>query len=235
MVTSAHDSETPARAVVEHAFRLPLPGYPRAVLTTDLQFRGGKLTIDGERVLSAETRDELEEGLQATWGQELLPVRLVVSKDDKVTVTVGDEPALREEKIWAKPSKSAWIHALIALLGSAAGFLASFFYLAKAQLLDDPWALKMGNHMAGWHILLTLTLFPASVWGQRFGIRAVQVVSFVFFCIHLGIALANSDLTDPPIAFFNALSGVLFLASTFYGSRAHRDMDPNKALQEGRV
>lgn len=234
MVTGAQ-AESPPRAVVEHAFRLPLPGFPRAVLTTDLQFRGGKLTIDGERVLSADTRAELEEGLQATWGRELLPVRLVVSKDDKVLVTVGDEAAVREDKIWAKPSKSAWIHAIIALFGSGSGFLASYFYLLKAQTLEDPWALKMGNHMAGWHILLTLTLFPASVWGQRFGIRAVQVISFVFFCIHLGIALANSDLTDPPIAFFNALSGVLFLASTLYGNRAHRDMEPNKALREGRV
>jgi hypothetical protein len=86
--------------------------------------------------------------------------------------------------------------------------------------------------------LLTLTLFPASVWGQQLGIRAVQLVSCVFFFIHVGIAVANGvapdSLRDGSIAMLNALSGLLFLVSVIYGQRAHRDMDPVAALQLGR-
>jgi hypothetical protein len=93
----------------------------------------------------------------------------------------------------------------------------------------------MGLHMAGWHLLLTLTLFPASVWGQRIGIRVVQAVSLVFFLIHAGIATANLDMADPAIAVLNALSGLLFGAATLYGQRAHRDMDPIRALVEARI
>jgi hypothetical protein len=143
--------------------------------------------------------------------------------------------ARREGRIWARPTRSAWTHAFIALAGSAAGFAASWFYLAKAHALHDEWAAKMGQHTAGWHLLLTFTLFPLSVWGQRPGIRAVQVASLVFFCIHAGMAIANSDLGEPGIAFFNAASGLLFLASVFYGNRAHRDMDPIAALVAGRA
>ena len=103
--------------------------------------------------------------------------------------------------------------------------------------MDSAWALKMAYHTAAWHLLLTFTLFPASVWGQRLGIRSVQIVSLVFFCIHLGIAIANAfwrdagSLVDVWIAFYNALSGVLFLASLIYGNRAHSDMDPVTALR----
>jgi hypothetical protein len=152
-----------------------------------------------------------------------------------VEVEAAGQKAVREDRVWARPSRSAWIHAVIALLGSASGFAASGFYLLKADSLQSDWALRMGLHTAGWHLLLTLTLFPASVWGQRVGIRIVQVVSLVFFFIHAGIALANSDLGDPGIAAFNALSGALFLASTIYGSRAYRDMDPIAALRAGRI
>ena len=116
-----------------------------------------------------------------------------------------------------------------------AGFAASWFYLVKAEALHDDWARKMGQHTLGWHLLLTFTLFPLSVWGQRPGIRAVQLVSLLFFCIHAGMALANSDLGDPWIASFNALSAILFLASVVYGNRAHRDMDPLAALVAGRA
>ena len=77
-----------------------------------------------------------------------------------------------------------------------------------------------------------MALFPASVWGQRAGIRAVQVVSLVFFFIHAGIALANAGVSDPAIAAFNAASGLLFGASTLVGQRAHRDMDPIRARRD---
>jgi len=137
--------------------------------------------------------------------------------------------------------RSAWTHAVLALTGSGAGFVASYLYLLKAQALQSDWALKMGYHMAGWHLLLTFTLFPASVWGQRIGIRSVQLVSLLFFFIHAGIALANigphdpTNPDDPSIAFFNALSGLLFLIAAIYGNRAYRDMDPVEALRTGRI
>ena len=225
------------RGGIDLGFRLPLPGYPRVVFHSDFSHRNAELHVEGERVAHAYTKEALAAGVEGRWGEgHVVAMRLVGDRDaERLVVTVDGTPALREDRIWAKPSRTAWIHAFIALAGSAAGFLASVFYLLKAHALADEWALKMGNHTAGWHILLTLTLFPASVWGQRVGIRAVQVVSFVFFCIHVGIALANSDLVDPPIAFFNGLSGLLFLGSTLYGNRAYRDMSPDAALRAGRV
>jgi hypothetical protein len=63
----------------------------------------------------------------------------------------------------------------------------------------------------------------------------------LFFLIHVGIAIANVGAGDPAdplegaIAFLNALSGVLFLATVLYGNRAWRDMDPVRALREGRT
>ena len=122
-----------------------------------------------------------------------------------------------------------------------AGFAASYLYLLKAGTLHTDWEVKMGQHMAGWHLLLTFTLFPASVWGQRLGIRAVQLVSALFFCIHLGIALANlgpaavATPYDAGIAILNAASGTLFLLTVLYGFRAYRDMDPIAALRDGRA
>ena len=95
--------------------------------------------------------------------------------------------------------------------------------------------------MAGWHLLLTLTLFPASVWGQRTGIRVVQGVSLMVFLIHAGIAIANlgppepGEPTDAWIASLNAASGLLFLVTALYGRRAYRDMDPGSALRGGRA
>jgi hypothetical protein len=223
---------------IDLGFRLPLPGFPRVTFHSDFSHRNAELHVEGERVAWAYTKEALVAGVEGTWGEarHVVAMRLVGDRDtQRLVVTVDGQQALSEDHIWAKPSRTAWIHAFIALGGSAAGFLASVFYLVKAHAQADAWALKMGNHTAGWHILLTLSLFPASVWGQRIGIRAVQVVSFVFFCIHVGIALANSDLVDPPIAFFNALSGVLFLVSTVYGNRAYRDMSPDAALRAGRV
>jgi hypothetical protein len=225
---------------LEIAFRLPIEGWPRAVFQSDYGYRGGRLLAFGTQILHAPSREALERGVGASANGASLAVQLVERAGAPVLrLTVDGKEALREGRIWAKPTRSAWTHAFIALGGSAAGFAASSFYLIKAAELHDDWARKMGIHTAGWHLLLTLTLFPASVWGQRPGIRAVQLVSLVFACIHAGIALANSDANsnqaDPAIAFFNAASGVLFVASLLYGNRAHRDMDPVAALCAGRV
>lgn len=221
---------------LEIAFRLPLPGWPRAVFQSDYGYRGGRLLLGGAQVLQARSREALERGVEGSANGAPLAMKLVDRDGAPVLEVVADgKEARREGRIWAQPTRSAWTHAIIALGGSAAGFAASWFYLVKAEVLHDDWARKMGQHTLGWHLLLTFTLFPASVWGQRPGIRAVQLVSLVFFAIHAGMALANSDLGDPGIAFFNALSGVLFLASVIYGSRAHRDMDPVAALRAGRA
>lgn len=224
---------------IDFTFRLPVAGWPRAAFKSTFGHENARLTVDGARVASARTREELEAGVTGELGTgEPVTMRLT---EDGLVVEVAGRRALREDRVFAKPTRSAWIHAAIALVGSAAGFVASAFYLVRSSSLEglDPmsaqWAYKMGIHTAGWHLLLTFTLFPASVWGQRMGIRAVQVVSLVFFGIHVGIALANADMADPAIAFFNALSGVLFGASVVYGQRAHRDMDPIRALQEGRL
>lgn len=224
---------------IELAFRLPVAGWPRAEYASDFGHDGARLTVAGQRVLSAATRAALE----ASTSGELPtgePIRMQLTERGLV-VTVAGRRALREDRVFARPTRSAWIHAFIALFGSAAGFVASAFYLARGSALAglDPlsaeWAHKMGIHTAGWHLLLTFTLFPASVWGQRAGIRAVQAVSLVFFFIHAGIALANADMSDRAIAAFNALSGVLFAASVLYGQRAYRDMDPLRALAENRI
>lgn len=224
---------------IHFAYRLPLSGWPRALFNSGFGHENARLIVDGVRVLSATTREELEEGVEGVLPSGE-PVAMQLT-DRGLVVAAAGKRALREDRIFAKPTLSAWIHAVIALIGSAAGFAASAFYLTKASYLAnlDPlsaqWAHKMGIHTAGWHLLLTFTLFPASVWGQRIGIRAVQVTSLVFFCIHVGIALANADLADPSIAFFNALSGLCFGVSVLYGQRAHRDMDPLRALAENRI
>jgi len=224
----------------ELTFRLPVDGWPRATFRTNFSYQGGKLMVDGSAVAEARTRQELEAGITGSLPDcpDPIQVRLIDRKGvAEVVVHAGERRAPRESELSVKASRSAWIHALQALAGSFAGFVASYLYLLKAQALGSEWAMKMGVHTAGWHLLLTFTLFPASVWGQRMGIRAVQFVSLVFFCIHLGIAIANigpSDAAnpdDPWIALFNALSGLFFLVATFYGNRAHRDMDPLGALK----
>jgi hypothetical protein len=221
---------------LEIAFRLPIEGWPRAVFQSDYGYRGGRLLLDGAQVLQARSREALERGVEGTAKGAPLTMKLADGGGmPELQVTAAGIAARREGWIWAQPTRSAWCHELLALGGSAAGFAASWFYLVKADALHDDWARKMGQHTAGWHLLLTFTLFPLSVWGQRAGIRSVQLVSLVFFCIHAGMALANSDLGDPGIAFFNALSGLLFLASVLYGNRAHRDMDPIVALVAGRA
>ena len=226
---------------LDTAFRLPKDGWPRAVFQSDYGYRGGRLVVDGRPVLDVPSRQALARGVSTTLvtGERVTVTVVEVEGGDTIELTLDGEPAIAEQTIAAKPSRSAWIHAAIALLGSFAGFAGGYIYLVKAQTLADPWALKMAYHTAGWHLLLTLTLFPASVWGQRGGIRAVQLISLVFFCIHVGIAIANAgfpdSLHDGAIAVLNALSGLLFLASVIYGQRAWRDMDPIQALRDGRL
>ena len=240
------DEGIPPRALpeLEVAFRLPLDGWPRAVFESDYAYDGGRLVVDDHAVVRANTRRQLEGGVRGSLplsGVDVA-VRLVVGeRTPDLQVWVDGRPALREDALRARPTPSAWVHACLALTASAAGFTASYLYLLKAHALQSEWALKMANHMAGWHLLLTFTLFPASVWGQRVGIRAVQWASLLFFCIHAGIAVANLGPTDPTnpddpwIALWNAVSGVCFLAAALYGYRAYRDMDPVTALRAGRV
>ncbi|MEP7123082.1 MAG: hypothetical protein ABJE95_19295 [Byssovorax sp.] len=219
------------------AFRLPVDGWPRASFQSDFGFETARLETGGVTVLQAPTRAALEGGVTGTLpGGEPCAMRLVtVDGALRIEVDAAGRRAPREDRVWARPTRSAWIHACLALAGSAAGFAASWFYLVRARALESAWAMKMGYHTAGWHLLLTLTLFPASVWGQRPGIRAVQLVSLVFFFIHAGIAVANSGPGDPAIAFCNGLSGLAFLLSVAQGQRAYRDMDPIVALRTGRV
>ncbi len=222
-------------AELDIAFRLPVSGWPRAVFETNYSFRGGRLVFGGDTVVEAASRDELERGVRGALPSGE-PIELALAGNDAagVSLRVGDHRALREDGLRRGPSPSAWRHAFIALAASFAGFVASYLYLSKSSALDGAdaaWSHKMAVHMAAWHLLLTFTLFPASVWGQRIGIRIVQFVSFVFFGIHVGIAIANAGMEDAGIFAFNTASGVLFLVSTFYGNVAHRDMDPVAALE----
>ena len=190
---------------LEIAFRLPLEGWPRALFRGDYGYRHGSLSLDGALVLWADSRADLERGVEedspsSTGGA---PIRMQLLYPDgvpRLQVIAGGKPAVREDQVWGRPTRSAWVHACIALAGSAAGFASSYCYLLRAEQLHSAWATKMGQHTAGWHLLLTFTLFPASVWGQRLGIRAVQLVSLVFFCIHAGIALAARRPDTPPDA-----------------------------------
>jgi hypothetical protein len=197
----------------------------RATFASDHRMSKGSLEIDGEQAIPIVS---LAAPIEETWNGRRISL---CADGGEVELEVDGEPALREDRMHAPISRSAIMHAVIALLASFAGFVASWLYLARAGE-GDPWALKMAIHMAGWHLLLTLTLFPASIWGQRFGIRAVQVMSALFFVIHAGIALANVTEAFDGIALFNALSGVAFLGAVVYGQRAHRDMDPLRALAE---
>jgi hypothetical protein len=228
-------------AELSMAFRLPPPAASRAVFVSDYGLRGGALFIDGQVILEAASREALAEGVSGA-----LPC-----SDSRVELRVADPDALdvrlwldgvevpREDGLRVPASRSAWIHAFLALSGSALGFIASWLYVRRANASGDPWAMKMAFHMAAWHLLLTLTLFPASVWGQRIGIRAVQLASLVFFCIHVGIAASNTDpdvrLAEGPwIALLNALSGIAFLVTVIYGQRAHADMSPNQPVCSSR-
>lgn len=229
---------------LEHAFRLPLPGWPRAVFCSDFAYESAELRMGDVVVLRAPTRPVLERGVSAVLPDSGARVAMRLELNDRgtptVRVSIDDRAALSEEGLRARPTTSAWVHATIALAASVAGFVASYLYLLRAASEEGDWALKMARHMAGWHLLLVVTLFPSSVWGQRVGIRAVQWTSALFFAIHAGIALANLGAVDAAgyggaIASFNALSGVCFLAAVLYGNRAYRDMDPVAALRAARV
>jgi hypothetical protein len=231
---------TDYKATLDIPFRLPLGGRPRAIFQTDYLYEGGRLLVDGACVLEAASRAALEEGVSARFAEGILSAQLATSDEGaRLLVKLDDIDAIDERDVEVRATRWAYVHAFLALGGSFAGFVASWLYLQKAASLNSAWALKMGQHTAGWHLLLTLTLFPGSIWGGRIGIRIVQCVCVVFFAIHLAIAIANvgrSDPTnpnDPTIAAFNALSGVLFLVAGLVGNRAHRDMDPALALARG--
>lgn len=226
-------------AALELGYLLPLRGWPEAVFHSDFTYEGGALTVDGAVMLEARSREALERGVDGVGPQgSVVEMRLERDRRDVpvLRLLVNGEAAVRSDRLRARPTRSAWLHGCQALAASAAGFTASYLYLLRAAQEQSGWSLKMANHMAGWHLLLTLTLFPASVWGQRAGIRAVQLVSLLFFAIHAGIAIANLGVADAgeyagPISFFNAASGALFLLAAVYGSRAYRDMDPVVAFR----
>ncbi len=231
-------------AELEQAFRLPLPGWPRAVFCSDYAYDGADLRLDDTVVLHASTRSLLERGVSAVLPGSGSRIEMRLARDDRGTPTVqvslDGRAALSEDGLRARPTASAWLHASIALAASVAGFVASYLYLLRAAAEEGDWALKMARHMAGWHLLLVVTLFPSSVWGQRVGIRVVQWTSALFFLIHTGIALANLSAGGASghggaIALWNALSGSCFLVAVVYGNRAYRDMDPMAALQAGRL
>lgn len=225
-------------AELERAYRLPLPGWPRAVFASDHLYDGGSLRVGEHVVARAESRNELLRGIGGVLpgGMGNAFVRLTMDGAiPRLAVAVDGRAAVAEDDLNAPTARSAWNHAFLALAASAAGFVASYLYLEKSNVQESLQAWKMAYHMAGWHLLLTFTLFPASVWGQRFGIRSVQAVSLLFFLIHLGIAIANAGATDASdvwIGVWNALSGLFFLAAVVYGNRAYRDMDPARGLDE---
>lgn len=217
------------------AFRLPVAGSPRATFETDFGLRGGRLLVEDRVAIAVHTREALANGAVTRYADQELEVRLVTDgATEHVVLLYAGQLVPTEDRLSAPPSRSAWIHGWVALAASFFGFVASWLYLERARSFEDAWALKMAIHTAGWHLMLTLLLFPASVWGQRIGIRAVQLVSLIFFFIHLGMAISNLDaasrsMSGPWIATFNALSGICFAAAVVYGQTAHRDMDPLRA------
>jgi hypothetical protein len=210
------------------AFRLPTPDARRLVFVSDYGLRGGRVLL-GDRVLvEAASSAALARGVSGQLPDSARVLTLQATDPADVQLRLDGEEVSPEDRLRAPISRSAWLHAFLALGGSAFGLVASWLYLRRAGLANDPWAMKMALHMAAWHLLLTLTLFPLSVFGQRVGIRAVQGTSLIFFCIHVGIAVANtgSAFDGPWIAVFNGASGLAFLAAAVYGSRAYADMDP---------
>ena len=217
-------------------FRLPVPGRPRAEVVSDYGLHEATMTVDGRALLSTSSPGELRAGITAPLPGTGHLLTLRAADATSVELLLDGTPVSREDRTRAPTSRSAWIHGGIALGGSAFGLAASVLYLRRAQQMTDAWALKMAMHMAAWHLILALTLFPASVWGQRTGIRLVQGASAVFFAIHLGIALANAGSVAAQglaIAVLNAASGACFLAAVLQGQTAHRDMDPFPGDPEG--
>jgi len=211
------------------AFVLPRAS-ERAEFITDYSLRGGRLVVRDRVVVEVASRAALAQGASGRLAGSGGLVRVSAGDDDEVRVWLDGVEAAREDRLIAPIRRSAWMHGWLALLGSALGFVSSWLYVRRAHATGDAWALKMAVHMAAWHLFLTLTLFPASVWGQRIGIRAVQGASLVFFLIHLGIACANlgPSTEGPLLGLLNAASGLAFLVTALYGQRAHRDMNPLK-------
>jgi hypothetical protein len=212
-------------------YRLPLAGRPVAELVTDYSLSFARVAVAGQTVLEATGAEVVARGVDAplAGGPHRLAVR-AADNDEGIALLFDGAELDSAERVAVPTSRSAWAHACIALTGSLVGLAAAYGYLLRARAAGDAWAMKMAYHMAAWHLLLALTLFPASVWGQRIGIRAVQVVSAVFFAIHLGIGLANAGdhgLADGTwMAALNVASGACFLAAAVYGQRAHADMRP---------
>lgn len=223
----------------EEHFLLASLGWRRLTFASDYSLSFGVLEVDGQELLRARSQQQLLDGIDIAWptANDVLRLRLIDIKTRQLQLHHNGVLLPREKKVEVPPSRAVWMHAYLALWASFAGFVASYLYLKKAQILESVWALKMGYHTAGWHLLLTLTLFPASVWGQRPGIRLVQVVSAVFFAIHLGIGLANFGVNDPNnpndfwIGLWNATSAVFFGLAVWWGNKAHADMDIQKYLR----
>lgn len=211
------------------AFRLP--DARRLIFVSDYSLCGGQVLLEDRVLIDARSTEALARGATGRLDAGVLTLR--ATDPDDIRLALDGAEIVREDRMRAPISRSAWIHAFLALGGSLFGFLASWLYVRRAGLLSDPWALKMALHMAAWHLLLVLTLFPLSVYGQRIGIRVVQATSLLFFCIHVGIAVANTGpaFDGPWIAIFNAVSGVAFLCAAIYGSRAYRDMDPLASVE----
>jgi hypothetical protein len=199
-------------------FVLPRAAPSRAVFVTDYGLRGGRLLVADQIVVEAASRDALARGVTAVLERTGQRVEVRALDDFDVQVTLDGEPAVRADRASTETRRAAWLHAVLALGASACGFAASFLYVVRARVAADPWAMKMAVHMAGWHLLLTIALFPAAVWGGRFGRHAVRATALLFFLIHLGIALANGGASGEAhaslIAALNAASGLLFLATT---------------------
>src|SRR5690242_17709737 len=102
------------QAGIEVAFRLPLDGWPRALFRSDFGYGRARLQIEGEQVLRADSRDELERGIEGSWDANGAPLMMKLRDRGGVSVVqvlVAGREAVREDKVWAKPTRSAWIHA----------------------------------------------------------------------------------------------------------------------------
>jgi hypothetical protein len=196
-------------------FVLPSPSPARAVFVTDYGLRGGRLFVGDEVVIDAPSREALARGVSTVLANTGERVEVRAAGDFDVQVSIDGRDLLRAGA--DERRRAAWIHGVLALLASACGFAASWLYLVRARVALDAWAMKMAVHMAGWHLLLTLALFPAAVWGGRFGRHAVRATALLFFLIHVGIALSNGaargEAHADAIALLNALSGLFFLAT----------------------
>jgi hypothetical protein len=209
--------------LAELVFSFDLPGHAarpsrRAAFVTDYGLRGGRLLIDNAPVLIADSAPALADGVTAILASTNQLVTVRTTGAFEVSLWVDGLQAVPSDRAPPRRARGASIHGGLALAASVFGLWASWLYVVRARASADPWAMKMAIHMAGWHLLLTLALFPAAIWGGAAGVRAVRATAVVFFCIHLGIAIANAapggDLEQGAwIAFLNAASGAAFLTT----------------------